>query len=103
MRYIRLHDLRHTSATLLISQGVHAKIISERLGYADIRITMDTHGHALQTADEEAAKKIRLYFFSSKKQRMKNFVNNSSKTGHYPVYPRKYKKPRPLGALGFQR
>lgn len=35
LRYIRFHDLRHTSATLLISQGVHAKIISERLGYHD--------------------------------------------------------------------
>ncbi|WBL16397.1 tyrosine-type recombinase/integrase [Sutcliffiella sp. NC1] len=58
IRYIRLHDLRHTSATLLINQGVHAKIISARLGHADIRITMDTYGHALHTADQEAANKL---------------------------------------------
>lgn len=58
IRYIRLHDLRHTSATLLINQGVHAKIISERLGHADIRITMDTYGHALRSADQEAANKL---------------------------------------------
>ncbi|AST93049.1 site-specific integrase [Sutcliffiella cohnii] len=58
VRFIRLHDLRHTSATLLINQGVHAKIISERLGHADIRITMDTYGHALQKADQEAANKL---------------------------------------------
>ncbi|MCT2535693.1 site-specific integrase [Aquibacillus koreensis] len=58
VRYIRLHDLRHTSATLLINQGVHAKIISERLGHADIRITMDTYGHALEIADQEAANKL---------------------------------------------
>lgn len=58
VRYIRLHDLRHTSATLLINQGVHAKIISERLGHADIRITMDTYGHALTSADQEAANKL---------------------------------------------
>ncbi|MDX8366710.1 site-specific integrase [Cytobacillus sp. IB215665] len=56
--YIRLHDLRHTSATLLINQGIHAKVISERLGHADIRVTMDTYGHVLQTADKEAAQKL---------------------------------------------
>jgi integrase len=39
-RFIRFHDLRHTSATLLINRGVHAKIISSRLGHADIRTTM---------------------------------------------------------------
>ncbi|OLN23865.1 site-specific integrase [Domibacillus antri] len=66
VRYIRLHDLRHTSATLLINQGVHAKIISERLGHADIRITMDTYGHALRSADQEAADKLN-DLFSPKK------------------------------------
>ncbi|MBD7942519.1 site-specific integrase [Psychrobacillus sp. Sa2BUA9] len=55
IRYIRLHDLRHTSASLLIAQGVHAKIISERLGHANIKITMDTYGHALRSADQAAA------------------------------------------------
>jgi integrase len=55
VRHIRLHDLRHTSATLLIAQGVHAKIISERLGHSDIKITMNTYGHALRSADEAAA------------------------------------------------
>lgn len=58
VRFIRLHDLRHTSATLLINQGVHAKIISKRLGHSGIRITMDTYGHALQSADESAAEKL---------------------------------------------
>lgn len=58
VRYIRLHDLRHTSATLLINQGVHAKIISERLGHADVRTTMNIYGHALRSADKEAAEKI---------------------------------------------
>jgi len=54
-RYIRLHDLRHTSASLLIAQGVHAKIIAKRLGHSHISITMDTYGHALRTADQAAA------------------------------------------------
>ncbi|MEK4030865.1 site-specific integrase [Pseudobacillus sp. FSL P4-0506] len=69
VRYIRLHDLRHTSATLLINQGVHAKIISERLGHADIRVTMDTYGHALQSADQEAAQKLD-GLFSGKKNKV---------------------------------
>ncbi|MGF7046540.1 integrase [Paenibacillus sp. DS2015] len=55
IRRIRFHDLRHTSATLLINQGVHAKLISSRLGHADIRTTMNIYGHALQTADQAAA------------------------------------------------
>lgn len=58
LRYIRFHDLRHTSATLLINQGVHAKIISERLGHASITTTMNVYGHALQSADREAANKF---------------------------------------------
>ena len=57
-RYIRLHDLRHTSASLLIARGVHAKIISERLGNSDISITMNTYGHALKSADRSAAEKF---------------------------------------------
>nr|MBC9201062.1 site-specific integrase [Paenibacillus sp. PL91] len=55
LKPIRFHDLRHTSATLLINQGVHAKTISSRLGHADIRTTMNTYGHALQSADHAAA------------------------------------------------
>lgn len=52
LRYINIHALRHTSATLLINEGVHAKIISERLGHSNIDTTMDVYGHALREADE---------------------------------------------------
>jgi len=62
IKYIRLHDLRHTSASLLIAQGVHAKIISERLGHANIKITMDTYGHALRSADQAAAETFESLF-----------------------------------------
>lgn len=70
MRYIRFHDLRHTSATLLINQGVHAKIISERLGYGNITTTMNIYGHALQSADQAAADKLDSLF--SKKGKSAN-------------------------------
>lgn len=59
---IRFHDLRHTSATLLINQGVHAKTIAARLGHADIRTTMNIYGHALQSADQAAADKFETIF-----------------------------------------
>jgi len=55
LRYIKFHTLRHTSATLLINQGVHAKIISERLGHNNINTTMNIYGHALRSADQAAA------------------------------------------------
>lgn len=57
-RKVRLHDLRHTSATLLVAQNVHAKIISERLGHRKIATTMDIYGHALPSADKEAGEKL---------------------------------------------
>jgi integrase len=66
VRFIRLHDLRHTSATLLINQGIHAKIISSRLGHSDIRITMNTYGHALRSADRAAAEAFENIFNSKK-------------------------------------
>jgi integrase len=55
---IRFHDLRHTHATLMLKQGVHPKIVSERLGHANIRITLDTYSHALPNLQEEAAKQF---------------------------------------------
>lgn len=55
MPKITFHDLRHTSATLLINRGAHAKTISARLGHADIKTTMNIYGHALESADKAAA------------------------------------------------
>lgn len=66
-RYIRFHDLRHTSATLLINQGVHAKIISERLGHGSINTTMNIYGHALRSADQAAADKFESLFSNKAK------------------------------------
>ncbi len=54
----RFHDLRHTHATLLLKQGVHPKIVSERLGHSGIAITMDTYSHVLPGLQEEAARRF---------------------------------------------
>ncbi|MGV8167500.1 MAG: site-specific integrase [Alkaliphilus sp.] len=45
--HIRLHDLRHTHASLLLQKGIHPKIVQERLGHSKISITLDTYSHLL--------------------------------------------------------
>jgi integrase len=53
--HARFHDLRHAHATLMLSKGVHPKIVSERLGHASIGITLDTYSHVLPAMQQEAA------------------------------------------------
>ena len=55
---IRFHDLRHTHATLLLRQGVHVKVVSERLGHSTVGITLDTYSHVLPDMQEEATEKL---------------------------------------------
>lgn len=55
---VRLHDLRHSHATLLLGAGVHPKIVSERLGHSTITLTMDTYSHVLPTMQDEVTKKL---------------------------------------------
>ncbi len=53
---VRLHDLRHTWATLLLSKGVHPKFIQELLGHATIAITLDTYSPVLPNMRESAVR-----------------------------------------------
>jgi integrase len=55
---IRLHDLRHTHATLALGLGIHPKIVSERLGHSTIAFTLDIYSHATPHMQSEAALKI---------------------------------------------
>lgn len=52
---IRFHDLRHTTATLLLSARVNPKIVSEMLGHASIAITLDIYSHVLPDMQQDAA------------------------------------------------
>lgn len=45
VRIIRMHDLRHTAATLLVEAGTHIKVVSDILGHSSVSITMDTYSH----------------------------------------------------------
>jgi len=55
---IRLHDARHTHASLLLKQGVHPKIVQERLGHGSIQITLDTYSHVAPGLQQAAALKF---------------------------------------------
>ena len=52
---IRLHDLRHTHATLLLAAGVPVKVVSERLGHASAMITLGVYAHVMPGMQAEAA------------------------------------------------
>lgn len=60
--HIRFHDLRHTSATLLLIAGVHPKVVQERLGHSRIDMTMDTYSHVVPSLQEDAAEKMNQLF-----------------------------------------
>ncbi len=58
LRGIRLHDARHSHASLMLKQGVHPKIVQERLGHSSIQITLDTYSHVTPGLQEAAAKRF---------------------------------------------
>jgi integrase len=58
VKVIRLHDARHTHASLMLKQGIHPKIVQERLGHSTIAITLDTYSHVAPGLQEAAAKRF---------------------------------------------
>ena len=56
--HLRFHDLRHAHASLMLQQGVHPKIVSERLGHSSIAITMNTYSHVLPGLQQQAAEQF---------------------------------------------
>lgn len=59
---IRLHDLRHTSATLLLANGVDIETVSHRLGHSKASITLDVYGHAMKDKDQTASDTLEALF-----------------------------------------
>ena len=53
---ICFHDLRHTCATLLLSQGTHPKLVQELLGHATIAMTLDTYSHFLPSMGDQTVR-----------------------------------------------
>jgi len=55
---IRLHDLRHTHATIALGANVHPKVVSDRLGHSTVSFTLDTYSHCVPALAQDAAEKI---------------------------------------------
>jgi len=56
LKGIRLHDTRHTHATIMLKQGVHPKVVQERLGHSTISTTLDTYSHVAPGLQQAAAR-----------------------------------------------
>ena len=65
LKHIRLHDARHTLATILYREGVHPKIVQELLGHSDISTTTDIYTQSVPALQNEAIKKLDALFKSS--------------------------------------
>jgi integrase len=55
---IRVHDLRHTYASIALQAGVHVKVVSERLGHSNVALTLNTYSHVIPALQEDAAEKV---------------------------------------------
>ena len=55
---LRMYDLRHSAATLLLKVGIHPKVASERLGHSSVVLTLDTYSHVQPDMQREASEKM---------------------------------------------
>jgi len=58
LKNIRLHDARHSHASIMLKQGIHPKVVQERLGHASIQVTLDLYSHVAPGLQEAAAKRF---------------------------------------------
>ena len=63
---MRFHDLRHSAATILLSMGIHPKVVQELLGHSTISMTMDTYSHVIPSMQQGAMDKWNDLFKESK-------------------------------------
>lgn len=66
IRKIRIHDLRHTNATIMLLSGTNIKVVSDRLGHSDIKISLNKYSHVLEEMDKEASKNLSNTLFANK-------------------------------------
>ena len=69
---MRLYDLRHTAATLALSAGVPAKVVSEQLGHATSAFTLDVYSHVLPHMQEEAATRVESLLYPTRRRGSKS-------------------------------
>jgi integrase len=69
---IRLYDLRHTCATLLLMAEENPKVVSERLGHSTIVLTLDTYSHVLPTMQQQATARLEKMLYTNRGSKQKN-------------------------------
>lgn len=65
----RFHDLRHTTASLLLYRGVHPRVVMDVLGHSEIRMTMDLYSHVYAAVQREAATEMNSVLRAAKASR----------------------------------
>lgn len=78
LKGVRFHDLRHTCASMLLQQGVHPKIVQERLGHSSISVTLDLYSHVIPGLQHAAADKMDIIFTKSVTNPLPNAVLTSN-------------------------
>jgi integrase len=68
---VRFHDLRHSCASLLLSLGVHAKLVQETLGHSSYQLTMDTYSHMIPALRNEVADRMDQIFSTTVNEAVK--------------------------------
>lgn len=68
VRAVRLHDLRHTAATLLLSEGVHPRVVMEMLGHSQFGLTMNTYSHVMPSVLGGAADVLERSLFEDRER-----------------------------------
>jgi hypothetical protein len=103
---IRLHDLRHTWATLALSAGEHPKVVQERLGHANVAITLDVYSHVSEGLHSDAASRVASIIFGSVSSALANRAvasMNSGLTWGNAVPERGVEPLCPFGQTGLSR
>lgn len=78
---IRLYDLRHSCATILLEQGEHPKVVAERLGHSSTAVTLDTYSHVAPTMQENASVKIANEMYGRRKSHSSHTKGKTSGSG----------------------
>lgn len=79
---IRLYDLRHTCATLLLIAEENPKVVSERLGHSTIVLTLDTYSHVLPTMQQQATKRLEKLLYNQRSAKENEVASGLTKTGN---------------------
>jgi integrase len=59
---LRFHDLRHSTASLLLTQGVAPRVVADVLGHTDVRTTLNTYTHVADSVRQDAVAKLGALF-----------------------------------------